>query len=196
MSKIANIDYRFKILYAVAILMVVCGHAGDGGISIISDWFPYGGLHLAMFAFSSGYFYKKNSETAVIRYLFKKLKTLILPLYIYTIIYGLIVQISRLKGFEIGGDFTLYNIIIAPITNGHQFSYNMGGWFVVPLFMVEAYNILIRKLASIFKKEISEIVNDIAATSMKSAAADLAMRAGISKKEAYKRLLEKGGEND
>ena len=44
--------------------------------------------------------------------------------------------------------------------------------------------------------EISEIVNDIAATSMKSAAADLAMRAGISKKEAYKRLLEKGGEND
>ena len=45
-------------------------------------------------------------------------------------------------------------------------------------------------------QEISDIVNDIAATSMKSAAADLAMRAGISKKEAYKRLLEKGGEND
>lgn len=40
--------------------------------------------------------------------------------------------------------------------------------------------------------EISEIVNDIAATSMKSAAADLALRAGISKKEAYKRLLESG----
>jgi len=40
--------------------------------------------------------------------------------------------------------------------------------------------------------EISEIVNDIAATSMKSAAADLAARTGISKKEAYKRLLDKG----
>ena len=44
--------------------------------------------------------------------------------------------------------------------------------------------------------EISNIVNDIAATSMKSAAADLAARAGISKKEAYKRLLEKGDNND
>lgn len=44
--------------------------------------------------------------------------------------------------------------------------------------------------------EITEIVNDIAATSMKSAAADLAARAGISKKEAYRRLLDKGGEND
>jgi hypothetical protein len=44
--------------------------------------------------------------------------------------------------------------------------------------------------------EISEIVNDIAATSMKSAAADLAARTGISKKEAYKRLLEKEGTDD
>ena len=44
--------------------------------------------------------------------------------------------------------------------------------------------------------EISEIVNDIAVSSMKSAAADLAMRTGISKKEAYKRLLNKDGDND
>ncbi len=45
-------------------------------------------------------------------------------------------------------------------------------------------------------EEISDIVNDIAATSMKSAAAELAMRTGISKKEAYRRLLDKGGDND
>lgn len=37
--------------------------------------------------------------------------------------------------------------------------------------------------------EISEIVNDVVANSTKSAAADLAKRAGISKKEAYKRLV-------
>ncbi len=41
--------------------------------------------------------------------------------------------------------------------------------------------------------EISEIINDIASGfSTKSAAADLAKRAGISKKEAYKRMLNKG----
>ncbi len=44
--------------------------------------------------------------------------------------------------------------------------------------------------------EISEIVNDVVAGSMKSAAAELAQRTGISKKEAYKRLLDKGGAND
>ena len=38
--------------------------------------------------------------------------------------------------------------------------------------------------------EIAEIVNDVVASSTKSAAADLAARAGISKKEAYRRLLE------
>ncbi|MDE6570653.1 MAG: 16S rRNA (cytidine(1402)-2'-O)-methyltransferase [Alphaproteobacteria bacterium] len=44
--------------------------------------------------------------------------------------------------------------------------------------------------------EITEIVNDVAATNTKSAAAQLAARAGISKKEAYKRLLEQGDGHD
>ena len=39
--------------------------------------------------------------------------------------------------------------------------------------------------------EIIELVNEISAASTKNAAADLAVRAGISKKEAYKRLLKK-----
>lgn len=44
--------------------------------------------------------------------------------------------------------------------------------------------------------EISEIVNDVVGGRTKSAAAELAARSGISKKEAYKRLLEQGGDND
>lgn len=41
--------------------------------------------------------------------------------------------------------------------------------------------------------EIAEIVNDVVANSTKDAAAHLAARAGISRKEAYKRLLNKDG---
>ena len=45
--------------------------------------------------------------------------------------------------------------------------------------------------------EITAIVNDVVgASSTKSAAAEIAARAGISKKEAYKRLLNKGDAND
>lgn len=46
------------------------------------------------------------------------------------------------------------------------------------------------------ESEIADIVNDVVATSTKSAAADLAVRAGISKKEAYRRLIEKGATDD
>lgn len=42
--------------------------------------------------------------------------------------------------------------------------------------------------------EISQIVNDVVANSTKDAAADLAARTGISKKEAYKRMLNKTGD--
>lgn len=45
------------------------------------------------------------------------------------------------------------------------------------------------------ENEISEIVNDVVGASTKSAASELAARAGISKKEAYRRLLSKGDKN-
>lgn len=156
MTKDKKIDYRFKILYAVGIIMVCCGHTAGGGISIISDWFPYGGMHLTLFVFASGYFYKASSEEHPGQYIIKKIKTLLVPLYIYNLVYGIIVQLLRLRGFEIGGDFNLTNLIIAPITNGHQFAYNMGGWFVAPLFMVEIYNVILRKLVHKINRNVSE----------------------------------------
>ena len=95
-----QIDYRFKILYAVGILMVLCGHCEGGGISLsLADWFPYAGLHVALFVFCSGYFYKTEAEENVPVYLWKKIKTLIIPLYLYNIAYGVLVQISHIKYF-------------------------------------------------------------------------------------------------
>lgn len=141
-----QIDRRFKILYAVGAVLVCCGHTSGGGISLFRDWFPYSGYHLALFVFGSGYFYRSASEENVAGYVYKKFKALIIPLYVYTLVYGLIVQLSRLKGFEIGRDITAYNLLVAPVVSGHQFIYNMGGWFVVPLFMVELLNILFRKI--------------------------------------------------
>ena len=55
-----------------------------------------------------------------------------------------------------GGDFNLQNLTIAPITSGHQFVYNMGGWFLVPLFMVEIYNVLLHKLIKRIYKNTTE----------------------------------------
>jgi fucose 4-O-acetylase-like acetyltransferase len=152
-----GIDYRFKILYAIGIIMVCCGHTNGGGISLLKDWFTYSGFHLALFVFCSGYFYKDIAEEAPRRYVYRKIKTLILPFYLYTIIYGVIVQFLKLAGFNIGKPFTLYNVLVAPITSGHQFAYNVGGWFVVPLFMVEMCNILMRRIIHALKGHTSEV---------------------------------------
>lgn len=156
MTETRSVDYRFKILYAAAMIMVVCGHAQGGGITLLKDWFPYGGLHLPIFVFCSGYFYKDSSEEHFWKYLFKKIRTLLIPLYLYTIAYGLIVQFLKSEGFKMGGALTFHNLVVAPLIHGHQFAYNMGGWFVAPLFMVEICSLLIKTIVRFVYKKTPE----------------------------------------
>ena len=153
-----SIDYRFKIIYAVAIMMVVGGHCSGGGLLFdFSGWFPYYDLHLALFLFCSGYFYKSSAEDAVKNYILKKIKHLIVPLYIYNFAYGIIVKLLRLKDFKIGkSQLNIQTLFILPITTGHQFMYNLGAWFVIPLFMIEIYNVIFRK--AIKKLKIPEYI--------------------------------------
>ena len=147
------VDYRIKLLYAIGIIMVVLAHCRGGGIVLLFDWFPYGGLHVALFMFCSGYLYKDSAEEHVGGYILKKLRHLILPLYIYNLIYGLIAQLLHLFGFRMGGALTLYNLLVAPLNDGHQFALNLAGWFVVPLFMAQVFTVLFRKfLRFCFKK--------------------------------------------
>ena len=147
MGKTRSIDYRFKLLYAFGIILVLCAHADGGAISILKEWFPYDGTYLTLFAFASGYLYRNSSEEHVGGYILRKAKSLLIPLYLYNFAYALLVWLSRMKGFEIGEDPSLYSIFVLPITNGHQFLYNKGGWFIIPLFMIEIFNILFRKLS-------------------------------------------------
>ena len=62
-------DYRFKILYAFGIILVLCAHADGGALSILKEWFPYDGTYLALFAFSSGYFYRQGEEKDIPKYI-------------------------------------------------------------------------------------------------------------------------------
>ena len=156
MGKTRSIDYRFKLLYAFGIVLVLCAHADGGAISILKEWFPYDGTYLTLFAFASGYLYRNSSEENVSGYILRKIKTLLIPLYLYNFAYALFVWLSRIKGFEIGEDPSLNSIFVLPITNGHQFLYNMGGWFIIPLFMIEVFNILSRKVLKFCKQPVKE----------------------------------------
>jgi len=149
-----SVNYEFKILYVLGIIFIVAGHTNNnGGIAFFNDWFiPYA-FHVGLFVFASGYFYKRARQNDILLYVKKKFIHLIVPLYLWNVFYGVLVYALRYKGFTIGGDFTIENLLLTPITTGHQFAYNLAGWFIIPLFMLEVCNIIFRKVLEKLKVE-------------------------------------------
>lgn len=62
--------------------------------------------------------------------------------------YALFAQIMSLRGFSLGIGVSFRQLFIDPVTNGHQYVYNLATWFVVPLFMIEIFNVLLRSVLS------------------------------------------------
>ena len=67
MVKNNNINYTFKLLYALGIILVVAGHCNGGGFSIFYEYFPIYAFHLGLFVFASGYFYNPENENNIIK---------------------------------------------------------------------------------------------------------------------------------
>ena len=152
--KINQINPTFRILSALAIIFVVAGHA-DFGIFDIAGMFPYYSFHVGIFAFISGYFYKEKNEENIINYIKKKVWHLLVPYYIWNLIYGLFTTGLRMAGFQIGSPITLKTLLLDPVLGGHQFGLNFASWFVPVLFLIEVMNILGRKFLNFLhlKKE-------------------------------------------
>ena len=92
-----NVDYRFKIVYCIAMLSVIASHClGKGSIEInIQGWFHYRSFHMPLFMFASGYFFKRKNIENVLEYIKRKFKRLIIPIYIYNFIYGIYAQFLK-----------------------------------------------------------------------------------------------------
>lgn len=139
-------DPRFQFLYAIGIIMVVSGHCQDGGITFtFGEWFLYYGFHMALFFFCSGYFFRSSNELQFGQYLRHKVRKLIVPLYLWNVIYGLLVQILHHFGFTIGLPLNFYTLVLGPLEGGDHFGYNAASWFLLPLFAVEILYTLWRR---------------------------------------------------
>lgn len=149
------------LLSFFGIIMVVLGHTGDP-IRLASDIFPYYSFHMALFIFISGYFYNPQNENKLWGkngYLLKKVKKLVIPYFIWNVIYGIIVTILRkLNVISYGVSINFRSLFISPWLGGHQYMLNLASWFLLALFLVSIIYILIRKLASMAK-----IWNDVLA---------------------------------
>ena len=141
-------DEQFTILSALAMLLVILGHI-NWDILGKSPLLPYYSYHVMIFVFISGYFFKPEATDKMLEYIWRKFKKLMVPYFIWNAVYGLLAWGLRFLEFEIGGDFNLYNLFLAPFMGGHQFMFNAAAWFVPALFLFEVVNIIIVKVLKI-----------------------------------------------
>lgn len=146
-----EVNLQFKLLSAIGIIIIVSGHCYNGGISLAYEWFPTYSFNLALLVFISGYFYRPTHEEHFLKYIWKRTKRLVIPAYLWNIVYGLFVLLMSNFGYTIGGKVNLYNLFLMPFVDGEAFLYNLGSWFVYPLFCVCVFNVLFRRLLKLVK---------------------------------------------
>lgn len=123
---------KINVLKALAILLVVSGHLE---FSLLGMFTPYS-FQLALFFFISGYLFKDKYLNEVSTFIQRRVKSLILPYYLYNAFYlGVTVLIAHLTGKFWGQPISLKNFFITPFLNGHQFELSCPLWFVTQLFM-------------------------------------------------------------
>lgn len=132
-----------RLLSALGIIFIVSGHIGLDFFTV-GGLFPYYSFHVYIFIFIAGYFYSPTDEEHVLKYILRKAKTLLIPYFIFNLVYGITVTWLNTRGFGFGQDISLYNMFLAPFFGGHQFMMNAPSWFLVALFLTECIYILMR----------------------------------------------------
>ena len=140
-------NMTMRALYLFAILFVVDGHIPLRNMMDLGGLMGYYSFHLLLFAFVSGYFF--SPEKRALPSLAAKAKRLLIPLYLWNLAYGLLAAfLRRAGGFALGQELNAYTLLLAPLTDGEHFVYNLGSWFVFPLFLVQAGYLLIQRVCA------------------------------------------------
>ena len=148
----------FKVLSAIGMFLVLCGHYGSSFFSL-DGVFEYDTFHIPMFIFISGYFFKEKnvqSINAVMSYIWKKVKHLLIPYYLWNVVYFIIAFfLQKYTSFQMmNGEITLNRLIITPLQLTDGAIYNVASWFLVALFLCQVAYVLLRfTLQSIFKEK-------------------------------------------
>lgn len=139
-------NLTLRALYLIAIVFVVDGHTPFKDMFDMGGLFGYYSFHLMLFAFGSGYFFRDGAQKQPLRSIARQAKRLLLPLYLWNAAYGVgAAFLRRAGGFELGAPLSAYTLLLAPITDGEHFVYNLGSWFVFPLFLAQAVYLLVRR---------------------------------------------------
>ena len=139
---------KFMVLSALGIFMVVDSHTFTA-LNLFGAFIPYNSFFMPMFVFISGYFNKVNSDTKLLPYMGKKVKTLLVPYAGITLLVFVIQQLMNLfKQGAIEGIPSWYPAYVLErvVTVGSPFSLAAPMWFVITLFFVQTVYAILKKL--------------------------------------------------
>jgi len=163
-------NYVFRALYLLAIVFVVDGHTTLSDMFDMGSLFRYYSFHLMLFAFGAGYFFRMRES--FLADLLSRARRLLVPLYIWNLVYGVGAALLRRFGaFEIGEGLSLYTLLLAPLADGEHFAWNLGSWFIFPLFCTQVLYGLLRRAARLWKDR--EAVTFVICLALGSAAVQL-----------------------
>ena len=149
-TRVREENLVFRALYLIAIVLVVDGHTTLADMFDMDSLFRYYSFHLMLFAFGAGYFFRLHG--GVVQDVLSRAKRLLVPLYIWNVVYGVgAMALRRLGGFEIGAEISAYTLLIAPVVDGEHFVWNLGSWFIFPLFLTQVIYSLVRRAAACWK---------------------------------------------
>ena len=145
-------NYTMRVFYLIAIVFVVDGHLQTGHMFEMNGLFRYYSFHLMMFAFGSGYFFKLYGKP--LPDILHRAKKLLIPLYFWNLVYGIgAALLRRFGGFEQGEPLSAYTLLLAPLADGEHFVWNLGSWFIFPLFCVQVFYAFLRRLSSLWHEK-------------------------------------------
>lgn len=106
---------------------------------------------MPLFVFISGYFYRINAEEKILSFVLRKIKTLLLPYFLWRIVYAVITTLLlNANIIAYGKPFSLYNFFVDPWVHEDSFILILPAWFVPALFCVQVVFVLFRKLFRLF----------------------------------------------
>jgi fucose 4-O-acetylase-like acetyltransferase len=150
MKQIRKINIQMRIFTAFAMIFVVAYHAGPASFGFfLFDYFPAPQFTLPMFLAISGYFYDNKSILDFKSYVLKKIKYLMIPMYLWNFVYGFIYN-SFFTGLGGVQPFNVDTLLLMPLWRGNQFGLNCATWFIAPLFFAELINVVLHKVVNNF----------------------------------------------
>ncbi len=141
---------KFMLLSAIGIFMVVDSHTFTA-FNLLGSYIPYNSFFMPMFVFISGYFNKVDSSTRLPAYLWKKIRTLILPyIGISVAVFGIqwLIDLYKLGEMPSYPPGYLVYMLQRVVTVGAPYALVTPMWFVISLFSVLMVYAVLKKLLS------------------------------------------------